>query len=77
MSKSIRSDGRVEVFLPRASLSDDPNFFVGVNGESFLLPRGKSSFVPPAVAEEIQRAQRAQNLLDERVDALLRQTAKD
>lgn len=67
---------RVEVMIPRANGKEDPNFFVSVNGEAFLLPRGKKSMVPKAVAEEIQRAARAQEMLDNHMDELLSRAAK-
>ena len=47
---------RVEVFIPRGSDREDPNLFVGINGVNYLLPRGKKSKVPAAVAAEIKRA---------------------
>ena len=61
---------RIEVFVPRGSDREDPNFFVGINGVNYLLPRGKKSMVPPAVAEEIARSERAAENLYERQDTL-------
>ena len=49
----------VEVFIPRNGANQDPNYFVGVNGVSYILPRGKKSRVPAAAAAEIARAQAA------------------
>ena len=63
-------DKRIEVFIPRGSDREDPNFFVGINGVNYLLPRGKKSMVPPAVAEEIARSERAAENLYERQDTL-------
>lgn len=57
---------RVEVFVPRAQANDDPNFFVSVNGASYILPRGKRSMVPPHIAEEIKRSNNAQDAWDQR-----------
>ena len=42
----------------------------GVNGKNYLLPRGKTSKVPPAVAYEFKRSQRAQERLDAKMDEL-------
>ena len=53
------SEKRVEVFVPRGSDRADPNFFVGVNGVNYLLPRGKKSMVPECVAAEIARSELA------------------
>ena len=63
----------VEVFIPRNNANQDPNFFVGVNGVSYILPRGKKSLVPPAVAAEIDRAVAAQEKMYEEQEALLQQ----
>ena len=61
---------RVEVFIPRGSDREDPNLFVGINGINYLLPRGKKSRVPAAVAEEIKRAELAADRFYQSVDGL-------
>lgn len=66
------TDDRVEVSIPRGGDREDPNLFVAVNGVNYLLPRGKKSRVPKAVADEIARAERARESLYETVDALLK-----
>ena len=63
---------RVEVSVPRGPERGDPNVFIGINGMSYLLPRGKTSSVPPEVAAEFYRAERARDHLDETMDALQR-----
>ena len=67
---SIRQEERVEIFIERASGNEDPNLFVSVNGYNCILPKGKTSMVPKSVAEEINRARRAQQRLDATIDAL-------
>ena len=62
---------RVEVFIPRGAAHEEENFFVGVNGTSYLLPRGKKSMVPAEVAAEIKRAFSAQDTRDNNIDQLL------
>lgn len=57
----------VEVLIPRGGKNEDPNVFVAINGKTWLLPRGKTSMVPPEVAAELARAQMAQDRLDEYV----------
>lgn len=57
------ADDRVEVNIPRGGDREDPNLFVAVNGVNYLLPRGKKSRVPKAVADEIARAERARESL--------------
>lgn len=69
-ANSIRQEERVEIFIERASGNDEPNLFVSVNGYNCLLPKGKTSLVPKSVADEINRARRAQQKLDATIDAL-------
>ena len=66
-----KTEDRVKVFLPRGASNEDPNFFVSVNGVNYLLPRGKESAVPAAVAREINRSFRAMEALDRSRDRLL------
>ena len=71
-AQNIRGDeNRVEVFIPRGNANDDPNMLVSINGVNYLLPRGKTSKVPPCVAYEIERARKAQEALDSTIDGLL------
>lgn len=44
------------VFIPRGGEREDPNMFVCINGVNYLLPKGKLSKVPVAVADELYRA---------------------
>ncbi len=71
----IAEEERVEVFIPRGQANDDPNFFVGVNGVNYLLPKGKKSMVPQWVADEIQRAFEAQEAQAQKKEALLEEAA--
>lgn len=63
-------DIREEIFIPRALDGEERSLFVSVNGTNYLLPKGKSSLVPTAVAEEIRRSWAAQNAWDDRAEAL-------
>ena len=62
---------RVEVYIPRGYANDDPNMFVSVNGVNYLLPRGKKSMVPPHIKAEIDRALKAQEIMDEHIDQMV------
>ena len=64
------AEKRIEVFIPRGADREDPNLFVGINGVNYLLPRGKKSMVPLAVAAEIERSGRAVELFYENVDGM-------
>ena len=68
-----KKDERVAVFIPRGAANDEPNLFVSVNGVGYLLPKGKKSMVPPHIKAEIDRSLAAQEKMDERVDALLKE----
>ena len=72
MATTKTNDGRVELSVPRGAEREDPNLFVGLNGVNYLLPRGKKSSVPAAVAAEIARSDRARDALDATMDALQR-----
>ena len=54
-----QDEERVAVFIPRGD-KGDPNLYVSVNDYTALLPRGKESLVPKFVADEIRRAQEAE-----------------
>ena len=64
-------DERVEIFVPKGYANDEPNLMIAVNGVNYLLPKGKTSKVPPYVKEEYDRAMRAQEALDAKSEALL------
>ena len=72
-SKTVEAvkENRVEVFVPKVYANDDPNFFVSVNGVNYLLPRGKKSLVPDFVAAEVERAKRAAEKQDEKMEQML------
>lgn len=59
VEKTVKTDKRVKLFVPRGASNDDPNLFIGINGVNYLLPRGKESFVPDFVAAEYERSMRA------------------
>ena len=62
---------RVPITIPRGDKRDDSNLFVSVNGVNHLLPRGKTSLVPPEVAQEVQRSWEAERLMDEHAQELM------
>ena len=48
-----------EIFIPRTGDANDAGLYVCVNGEAYLLPRGKTSRVPAHIASEIRRSEAA------------------
>ena len=66
----MKEQERVEVFIPKGYATEDPNYFVSINGAAYLLPRGKRVSVPAAVAAELHRAELAQQAWDARSASL-------
>ena len=62
---------KVEVFVPKGYVNEEPNLFVSVGGVNYLLPRGRTSLVPHAVAYELERSRKAQEALDRKIGQLL------
>lgn len=69
-------DDREEIFIPKGYANDDPNLYVGFNGVNYILPKGKTSKVPAAVAAEIRRSQKAQEIQDSNIDAIQAKASK-
>lgn len=65
------NDGYVDLFIPKGYANDEPNEFISVNGKNYVLPKGKTSKVPPCVKYEYERSRRAQEALDAKSEALL------
>ena len=59
-----QAEEKVTIFVPRISGNSDPNLIIVINGKNYVLPRGGYSTVPKAVADEFERANRAQHKLD-------------
>lgn len=62
---------RVALYIPRGAANEEPNFIIGINGKKYILPRGKTSMVPPEVKAEYDRSLEAQEALDAKIDAML------
>lgn len=71
---ATKKDERVEVFIPKGLVNDDPNLYVSINGENFLIPKGQTSMVPPYVRDSIERSYGAQDFLERRSRALIDKT---
>lgn len=64
-AEAVKEVKKVELFVPRGSINEDPNEIIGLNGVLYILPKGKKSLVPEAVANEYYRAQEAKARYDE------------
>jgi hypothetical protein len=71
--KVTKDDDRVEIFVPRVSGNTDPNQVIVLNGKNYILPRGKKSLVPKAVAAEYERSVRAQHKMDDAIVDMVEQ----
>lgn len=72
-NKPTKADDRVEIFVPRVSGNTDPNLIIVINGKNYVLPKGKTSLVPNAVAEEYERSKRAQYKVDNAIFDMVEQ----
>lgn len=59
-----------EIFIPRTGDANDAGLYVSVNGEAYLLPRGKTSRVPAHIAAEIRRSEQARDAQEQSAKAL-------
>ena len=55
--KITNKDERVEVFVPKGLANDDPNLYISINGENFLLPKGLAKEVNNQVMNEFKNAE--------------------
>ena len=58
------ADAKVKVTLPRARDGEETEVFVGVNGQSWRIQRGKTVEVPACVAEVLRNAELAEDAND-------------
>ena len=49
----------VDLYVPRGYANDEENLIISVNGKNYVLPKGETSKVPPAVKYEYDRSIRA------------------
>ena len=68
---TTNNEKRVDLYIPKGAANDEPNLFISVNGVGYLLPKGKTSKVPPHIKAEYDRSIAAQNKMDEHVGELL------
>ena len=61
---------RVELFIPKGGIHEETVCMIGINGVNYLLPKGKTSLVPEAVAAEYHRSQKAQAAQEARMDEM-------
>lgn len=69
--KAVIPEGYEEIMIPKADANEDKDLFIGINGENWLIPRGKKTAVPGYVAEEIRRSEEAKETLEKVKGALL------
>ena len=72
-TKTTKVEDKVEIFVPRTPGNTDPNFIIVLNGKNYVLPKGKKSVVPKAVADEYERSKRAQYKVDNAIADMVEQ----
>ena len=73
---TTKKENYVDIFVDRDPGDTDPNVFIGINGKSYLLPKGETVKVPPEVKAEYERIKRAKEARYKNSDKLL-QKAKE
>lgn len=67
-----KTTNRVAIEQPRGS----EDKFISVNGVSYIIPKKGRHEVPPEIAEEYARSQRAEDILDSTKDYYLNKNEK-
>ena len=62
----------VDLSIPKGYANDDPNEFISLGGVNYVLPKGKTSKVPPQVKKQYEKSLRAQQRQDENSEKLLK-----
>lgn len=68
---TVEKGERTKVTIPRAHYGEEENLFVGINGVNYIVPKGKSVDVPDFVADEIERAQAAEERMHQAREQML------
>lgn len=64
MATAPKKENMVSVYVPKIS-GEDPTLFVGLNGKSWSIPRGKRVEVPADVARIVEESERNAQIADE------------
>ena len=70
-TETTKKEEYVDLYVQKGYANDDPNEYISVFGKNYVLPKGKTSKVPPCVKYEYERSLRAQEALDAKSEALL------
>lgn len=61
----------VDLYVEKGFADDDPNELISINGKNYVLPKCKTSKVPPCVKAEYERSRRAREKQDENIEKLI------
>ena len=64
-------DERVPIFVPRGNANDEQQIVIGFNAVNYVLPKGKTSYVPREVAMEYERAMAAEEKAFRRAEEMI------
>lgn len=76
VKEEVKKPEKVQIFVDKGYVGDEPNHFIGINGVNYILPKGKYSMVPPHVAEEYVRSRKAETQRDENIEEMLKEASK-
>ena len=57
------------IFIPKGDKNEENFLYIAVNGKAYQVPRGQTVQVPPEIAYEIRRAERAREKQDKFIEA--------
>lgn len=69
-TNTTKKEERVPLFVPKGLKNEDPNLYVSINGEKFLIPKGETSMVPPYVKAAVERSWGAESFQQKHQDAM-------
>lgn len=76
VKEEVKKPEKVQIFVDKGYVGDEPNHFIGINGVNYILPKGKYSMVPPHVAAEYVRSRKAETQRDENIEERLKEASK-
>lgn len=77
LKETACAEKMVKVKLPKAREGEEPEVFVGVNGKAWRIRKGVEVELPEYVAEVLRNSERADDHLDEFLEANKGKSAPD
>ena len=68
MAAAKTTEELVALKIPRSRIGEPEEVFIGLNGKTYLIQRGKEVMVPPGVKEIWENSQQAQDVVADIVE---------